>query len=96
MIVFQNVSKVYPNGTQALNHINLRVEDGEFVFIVGASGAGKSTFLKLITCEERPTEGEILVGEQKLSKLRRGDVPYLRRMMGMVFQDFRLISKMTV
>jgi len=96
VIVFQNVSKVYPNGTQALNHINLRVEDGEFVFIVGASGAGKSTFLKLITCEERPTEGEILVGEQKLSNLRRGDVPYLRRMMGMVFQDFRLISKMTV
>ncbi len=96
MIEFQDVSKIYPNGTQALNRVNLRVEDGEFVFIVGASGAGKSTFLKLITCEERPTEGEIIVGEQKLSELRRGEVPYLRRMMGMVFQDFRLINKMTV
>lgn len=96
LIEFQDVSKIYPNGTQALNRVNLRVEDGEFVFIVGASGAGKSTFLKLITCEERPTGGEIIVGEQKLSELRRGEVPYLRRMMGMVFQDFRLINKMTV
>ena len=96
MIEFQNVSKIYSNGTQALNGVNLHVDDGEFIFIVGSSGAGKSTFLKLITCEERPSEGEIIVGEQKLSELRRGDVPYLRRTMGMVFQDFRLIYKMTV
>ncbi len=96
MIDFQNVSKVYSNGTQALKGVSLHVDDGEFVFIVGQSGAGKSTFLKLITCEERPTQGEIVVGNQKLSELKRNQVPYMRRMMGMVFQDFRLISKMTV
>ncbi len=96
MIEFQHVSKAYPNGTQALKDISIKVNDGEFVFIVGQSGAGKSTFLKLITCEERPTAGEIIVGEQHLSEIKRTDVPYLRRMMGMVFQDFRLISKMTV
>lgn len=96
MIEFQNVSKIYSNGTKALKNVNLHVDDGEFVFIVGSSGAGKSTFLKLLTCEERPSEGEIVVGEQRLSELKRGDVPYLRRTMGMVFQDFRLIQKMTV
>jgi cell division transport system ATP-binding protein len=96
LIDFQNVSKVYSNGTEALKNVSLHVDNGEFVFIVGSSGAGKSTFLKLITCEERPSGGEIIVGEQKLSELRRADVPYLRRRMGMVFQDFRLIQKMTV
>ena len=96
MIEFQNVSKVYSNGTQALKNVSLHVDTGEFVFIVGQSGAGKSTFLKLITCEERPTAGEIVVGEQKLTQLKRSEIPYLRRMMGMVFQDFRLIHKMTV
>lgn len=96
MIEFQHVSKAYPNGTQALKDVSIKVDDGEFVFIVGQSGAGKSTFLKLITCEERPTEGEITVGEQHLSEIKRSDVPYLRRMMGMVFQDFRLINKMTI
>ena len=96
MIEFQNVSKVYPNGTQALKNVSTKISDGEFVFIVGESGAGKSTFLKLITCEERPTEGEVIIGTQKLSKLKRSDVPYMRRMMGMVFQDFRLINKMSV
>jgi cell division transport system ATP-binding protein len=96
MIEFQNVSKIYSNGTEALRNVNLHVDDGEFIFIVGSSGAGKSTFLKLITCEERPTSGEIVLGEQRLSELRRSDVPYLRRTMGMVFQDFRLIHKMTV
>lgn len=96
LIKFKNVSKVYSNGTAALKHVNLNIDDGEFVFIVGSSGAGKSTFLKLITCEERPNEGEITVGKQKLSEIKRQDVPYLRRTMGMVFQDFRLIYKMTV
>lgn len=96
LIEFQKVSKIYANGTQALREISLNVDAGEFVFIVGSSGAGKSTFLKLITCEERPSGGEIVVNDQKLSELRRGDVPYLRRMMGMVFQDFRLIRNMTV
>jgi cell division transport system ATP-binding protein len=96
MIEFRNVCKVYPNGTQALNNLNLTVEDGEFVFIVGQSGAGKSTFLKMITCEERPTSGEVILGDQNLSQIKKSEVPYLRRMMGMVFQDFRLINKMTV
>lgn len=96
MIEFQNVSKTYPNGTHALHDVSLNIEKGEFVFIVGASGAGKSTFLKLIMHEETPTSGEIIINGNKLSKLKRRDVPYLRRHMGIVFQDFRLIEKMTV
>lgn len=96
MIDFQNVSKTYPNGTHALNDVTLHIDRGEFVFIVGASGAGKSTFLKLIMHEETPTSGEIMINGQKLSKLKRRDIPYLRRHMGIVFQDFRLIDKMTV
>ena len=96
MIEFQNVSKTYPNGTHALYDVSLSIDKGEFVFIVGASGAGKSTFLKLIMHEETPTSGEIVINGNKLSKLRRRDVPYLRRHMGIVFQDFRLIEKMTV
>ena len=96
MIEFQNVSKTYPNGTHALNDVSLRIDKGEFVFIVGASGAGKSTFLKLIMHEETPTSGEIVINGNTLSKLKRRDVPYLRRHMGIVFQDFRLIEKMTV
>ncbi len=96
MIDFRNVSKTYPNGTHALNDVSLHIEKGEFVFIVGASGAGKSTFLKLIMREEIPTSGEIIINGNKLSRLRRRDVPYLRRHMGIVFQDFRLIEKMTV
>lgn len=96
MIEFINVSKVYNNGTEALHDINLKVPKGEFVFIVGSSGAGKSTFLKLITCEERPSSGRILVDGQDISHLRKGKIPYVRRKMGMVFQDFRLIDHMTV
>ena len=74
----------------------MKVEKGEFVFIVGSSGAGKSTFLKLIMCEEKPNSGEIIVNGRKISTVRRKDVPYLRRTMGIVFQDFRLIDNMTV
>lgn len=96
MIEFRNVSKVYNNGTEALHNVNLNVEKGEFVFIVGSSGAGKSTFLKLITCEERPTSGSIFVDNVDVSRLRKGKIPYVRRKMGMVFQDFRLIDHMTV
>jgi cell division transport system ATP-binding protein len=91
-----NVSKTYPNGTHALNDVSLSIDKGEFVFIVGASGAGKSTFLKLIMHEETPTSGEIIINGNKLSKMKRRDVPYLRRHMGIVFQDFRLIEKMNV
>lgn len=96
MIEFRNVSKVYNNGTEALHNINLKVEKGEFVFIVGSSGAGKSTFLKLITCEERPNEGQVLIDGQDISHICKGKIPYVRRKMGLVFQDFRLIDHMTV
>ena len=96
MIEFRNVSKVYNNGTDALHNINLNVEKGEFVFIVGSSGAGKSTFLKLITCEERPNEGQVIIDGQDVSHIRKGKIPYVRRKMGLVFQDFRLIDHMTV
>ena len=88
MIEFRNVSKVYNNGTEALHNINLKVEKGEFVFIVGSSGAGKSTFLKLITCEERPNEGQVLIDGQDISHIRKVKIPYVRRKMGLVFQDF--------
>ena len=96
MIEFRNVSKVYNNGTEALHNINLKVEKGEFVFIVGSSGAGKSTFLKLITCEERPNEGQVLIDGQDISHIRKGKIPYVRRKMGLVFQDFRLLKDKTV
>lgn len=96
MIEFRNVSKVYNNGTEALHNINLTVEKGEFVFIVGSSGAGKSTFLKLITCEEHPNEGQVIIDGQDVSHIRKGKIPYVRRKMGLVFQDFRLIDHMTV
>lgn len=97
MIEFKNVSKVYSsNGAHALDNVSINIAKGEFVFIVGASGAGKSTFLKLIMREEQPTSGSIIVNDMFLERLSRRKVPYLRRTMGIVFQDFRLISKMTV
>lgn len=96
MIEFINVSKTYPSGTHALNDISLSVDKGEFVFIVGASGAGKSTFLKLIMHEETASKGEIIVNGKKLTGMKRRQIPYLRRHMGIVFQDFRLIDKMNV
>ena len=96
MIEFRNVSKVYNNGTEALHNINLTVEEGEFVFIVGSSGAGKSTFLKLITCEEHPNEGQVIIDGEDVSHIKKRRIPYVRRKMGLVFQDFRLIDHMTV
>ena len=96
MIEFDKVSKHYENGTIALEDISLKVDKGEFVFIVGSSGAGKSTILKLIIKEESASSGEITVNGRKLSTLKRKEVPYLRRTMGIVFQDFRLIEKMNV
>lgn len=96
MIEFINVSKTFPEGNHAVENINLKIEDGEFVFIVGPSGAGKSTMLKLIMREEVPSEGQVIVNGRDLTKMRRSQVPYLRRTMGIVFQDFRLIDKMTV
>ena len=96
MIEFIDVSKTYPNGTHALYNINLKIDKGEFVYIVGASGAGKSTFLKLITCEEKPNSGQIIVNGVHLETIRKRNIPYLRRNMGLVFQDFRLIETMNV
>ena len=97
MIEFRNVSKTYDsNGTHALSNVNIKIEDGEFVFVVGSSGAGKSTFLKLIMHEEKPTEGEIIFNDYSSSTLKKKQVPFYRREMGIVFQDFRLIPKMSV
>ena len=96
MIHLKNVSKVYSNGTEALKNVSLDIEQGEFVFIVGSSGAGKSTFLKLVMREEKATFGKINVNGYDLMKIRPGKIPYLRRTMGIVFQDFRLIEKMNV
>ena len=81
MIEFKNVSKDYPSGTHALHNINLKINNGDFVFIVGSSGAGKSTFLKLIMAEEKLTKGEIVVDGIRMSKLKRRKVPFLRRKM---------------
>ena len=96
MIQFQNVTKVYPNGVQALNKINLHISKGEFVLLIGESGAGKSTLNKLITREEKVTSGEIIVNGIKISTLKEKKILLLRRSIGMVFQEFRLLSKMTV
>ncbi len=96
MIEFRNVSKIYGNGTHALHHVDLKIERGEFVFVVGPSGAGKSTFLKMILREEVPTEGTVLVNHYDLNQLKRKEIPYYRRSLGIVFQDFRLIPSMTV
>ncbi len=96
LIEFRGVYKAYDNGTKALADVNLKIDKGEFVFVVGASGAGKSTFIKLIIHEEKPNAGEIRVGDFNLTRLKRRNVPKLRRTMGIVFQDFRLIRNMTV
>ena len=96
MIRFRNVTKQYPNGTKALEDVSLQIERGEFVFVVGASGAGKSTFLKLIMREEKPTSGSIEVNGYNLNKLKHNKIPEYRRSIGMVFQDFKLIPTMNV
>ena len=96
MIEFKNVKKVYPNGTVALDGVDLKIADGEFVFIVGSSGAGKSTLTKLLTREESITEGELIVDEFDLVKMPKRKVPYYRRGIGVVFQDFRLLHDKTV
>ena len=96
MIEFKNVKKLYPNGTHALNGINLQIEDGEFVFIVGHSGAGKSTMMKLLLREEKLTSGRLRVGDFDLSRMASFRVPHYRRELGVVFQDFRLFPDKTV
>ena len=96
IIEFRGVSKTYATGTHALNDVNVQIQPGEFVFVVGSSGAGKSTFMKLIMREEKANTGEVIVNGFKLSTLPRKQVPMLRRTMGIVFQDFRLIPTMDV
>ena len=86
----------YDNGTKALKGIEFRIEDGEFVFLVGPSGSGKSTIVKLITAEEAPTQGRLMVNGYNLTSIRPGQVPFMRRSLGVIFQDFRLIEKKTV
>ena len=97
MIDLEHVSKEYKRGGPlALDDISLHVDDGEFVFLLGHSGAGKSTLLKLLLREELPSEGKVTVLGKDVARLRRHQVPYLRRQMGIIFQDFRLIPTMTV
>lgn len=96
MILLSNVTKTYPNGSTALDDVSFFIERGEFVFIVGPSGAGKSTLIKLLMHEETPTSGQVIINNKDIGKLKRREVPYLRRSMGVVFQDFRLLSNKTV
>ena len=96
MIQFTDVTKSYTEGNTALNGVSLQIEDGEFVFLVGPSGSGKSTIMKIITGELKPTSGQVHVNGYNLERIRKRDIPYMRRTLGVVFQDFRLIPKMTV
>ena len=96
MIHMRDVTKVYPNKVVALDKINIDINKGEFVFIVGTSGAGKSTFIKLLMREELPTSGDILVNGKNVVKMRASEVPYLRRGLGVIFQDYRLLPDKTV
>ncbi len=96
MIEFKNVVKIYDQNSRALDGLNLLVREGQFVFVVGASGSGKSTMLKLLTKEEQPTMGKIIVNGRNLSSIKRKEIPFYRRNLGIVFQDFRLLEKMTV
>lgn len=96
MIEFTNVVKAYDTGTKALKGVSMHIDDGEFVFLVGPSGSGKSTIIKLITGEILPTEGSVHVNGFELESIRSREIPYLRRSVGVVFQDFRLISDKTV
>jgi cell division transport system ATP-binding protein len=95
MITFTNVAKAYPNGAVALQHVNLNIEKGEFVTIIGASGAGKTTLTKLLLCEEVPSEGSILFEGKDLNTCSVGEVTDLRRRVGTIFQDFRLLRDKT-
>ncbi len=96
MIEFNNVEKSYSVGTHALRGVTMQIEDGEFAFLVGPSGSGKSTIIKLITGELKPTSGTVHVNGYSLERIRKREIPYLRRTVGVVFQDFRLIENKTV
>ncbi|MGE5391354.1 MAG: cell division ATP-binding protein FtsE [Deltaproteobacteria bacterium] len=96
MVQFYNVSKIYPNGAKALDDISIQIDRGEFVFLMGPSGAGKSTLVKMLFREELPTRGQIFLASRSVVRMKRSDVPRLRRNMGIVFQDFKLLEKKTV
>ena len=96
MIDLVNVTKTYETGTHALNGIDMHIDDGEFVFLVGPSGSGKSTIIKLLTAELKPTSGSVLVNGYQLESIKRASIPYMRRTLGVIFQDFRLIENKTV
>lgn len=96
MIEMQDVYKKYPNGVSAVNGISIQIKQGEFVYVVGPSGAGKSTFIKMMYREERPTKGDIMINGVNLSKIKNSKVPLLRRNIGVVFQDFKLLPTMSV
>ena len=96
MIEFTDVVKTYAQGNNALNGVTMQIEDGEFCFLVGPSGSGKSTIIKLITGELMPTSGAVYVNGYSLERIRKREIPFLRRTVGVVFQDFRLIPNMTV
>ena len=96
MIEFRNVSKVYNKNVKALTNVNINIDKGEVVFLVGPSGAGKSTFIKMLLKEVEPSTGNIVMGNEDLSKIKRRQIPYHRRKIGMVFQDFRLIPTLNV
>ncbi|MFS0655219.1 cell division ATP-binding protein FtsE [Bacillus sp. 179-C3.3 HS] len=96
MIEMKEVYKVYPNGVKAINGINVSIHPGEFVYVVGPSGAGKSTFIKMMYREEKPTKGKILINNKDLGAIKEKEIPYVRREIGVVFQDFKLLPTLTV
>ena len=96
MIKLENVTKVYKTGVRAVNNMNVDIGDGEFVYVIGPTGAGKSTFIKLLYREEKASSGKVIVAGQDVSKIKDRKVPYFRRNIGVVFQNFRLLPKKTV
>ena len=96
LVQFYNVSKIYPNGVKALDDISLKIDRGEFLFLMGPSGAGKSTLVKMLFREELPTRGQIFLASRSIVRMKRGEVPRLRRNIGIVFQDFKLLENKTV
>lgn len=96
MIVMKDVVKKYPNGVLAANRLNITINQGEFIYVVGPSGAGKSTFIKMMYREEKPTSGKIIINGVDITTLKDSKVPFLRRTMGVVFQDFKLLPSLTV
>ncbi|CAM5190684.1 Cell division ATP-binding protein FtsE OS=Ureibacillus acetophenoni OX=614649 GN=ftsE PE=3 SV=1 [Ureibacillus acetophenoni] len=96
MISMKNVYKKYPNGVVAANGISVDIQQGEFVYVVGPSGAGKSTFIKMMYSEEKPTSGDVIINGKNIAKMKRSQIPQLRRELGVVFQDFKLLPKLNV